>query len=113
MGSVLFEMEFKVLKGLTQFPFGLLIAQHVTEDVLCNELIRRTKEEEDGKLNFVRGIKLIGLQEMERRTIRGVLNGFLATFDSGKQVWSQYVIGADGSKSSVSYKVNISRYSMG
>lgn len=96
MGSVLAEYKYDFLQGKAEFPFALLIAQHVTEEALTKILVERF--EKDDMSTFVRGMKMIGMSQEERRH----RNGFLVSFEDGRKVWSQYIVGADGSRSVVS-----------
>lgn len=60
---------------------------------------RGLKEREGGLMEFVRGVKVVGLREE--------MDGFLVTFDSGKSVWTRYIVGADGSKSIVCFSFSM------
>lgn len=91
------------MNGLTQFPYGLLIAQHVTESALVKMLEERAEKESKDCFSFVRGLKMVDMKEMSKDIDGVTRNGFLVTFENGKTVWSQYVVGADGSKSSESH----------
>lgn len=97
LGSVIAEYKFDYLVGKTKFPFGLLIAQHITEGALSSLLIERLEKEMS---SFIRGMKITGM----RQHTRNGKNGFLVIFENGKRIWCQYIVGADGSRSTVSNK---------
>jgi 2-polyprenyl-6-methoxyphenol hydroxylase-like FAD-dependent oxidoreductase len=102
-GSTLARMDFSLLKGRTQFPYGLLIPQHVTERGLSDMLEEAAKEPSaNGNLRFSRGLRMSGMKEEVREIDGSTQNGFLITFEGGKTVWTRYLVGADGSRSTVS-----------
>ena len=102
-------MEFKYLNGWTQFPFGLVIAQNITEAALAKMLEERMESDKTNRFRFLRGLRMIGMKESERTTDIGRRNGFLVTFEDGKTVWCHYLVAADGSKSLVSNSEGISK----
>jgi 2-polyprenyl-6-methoxyphenol hydroxylase-like FAD-dependent oxidoreductase len=95
-------VDFSTLKGLTEFPFGLLIPQHMTERALGDILEERARETpSNGNLRFLRGLKMAGMKEEERMIDGTLQKGFLVSFEGGQNVWSRYLVGADGAKSMV------------
>ena len=80
--------EFACLAPYTRFPYVLLVPQSVTEEVLEARL------EAEG-IQIVKPEKACGLRVGDE--------GYLeVSFESGKVIETQYVIGADGARSSVS-----------
>ena len=75
------------LEGLTEYPFALLIAQHEVEHILEEKLnglgvtVRREMRVKGMEASDSKGIKL--------------------TFENGETAQATYLIGADGSKSTV------------
>lgn len=100
-GSVLFGVDFKLLEGLTEFPYGLLIPQHITESAMARILQERAEKDNNGGIVFTRGMRMTGMKEVEKDTEHGRKKGFLVAFDNGREIWCQYLVGADGSKSTV------------
>ncbi|KAG6818123.1 hypothetical protein H0H87_000028 [Tephrocybe sp. NHM501043] len=85
--GLLMSTEFASLASYTKFPFVLLISQSTTEQVLEAHL-------KDLGIEVTRPEKAIGLKVND--------NGDLdVTFESGKIITAQYVIGADGARSVV------------
>lgn len=75
------------LQGLTEYPFALLIAQHEVEHIL------------EEKLNEL-GVKVrrdMRIKGMEA----GDSKGIKITFENEETVQATYLIGADGSRSTV------------
>jgi 2-polyprenyl-6-methoxyphenol hydroxylase-like FAD-dependent oxidoreductase len=96
-------MDFSLLKDSTQFPYGLLIPQHTTERALGSLLEERARETPaQDNLRFVRGLRMTGMKEEEREIDGSKQNGFLVSFEGGQNVWTRYLVGSDGSKSTVS-----------
>lgn len=80
----------KLLRGLTKFPFICAIPQHETERIL------REKLEEAG-VKKVAGKKVQSYREVE--------GGLEVMFEDGDVIWTKYLVGADGSRSTVSNAV--------
>ena len=77
------------LQGVTEYPFVLLIQQHRVEHFL------------EEKLNEL-GVKVhreMRLQAMEASDSEGIK----LTFDNGETAQATYLIGADGSRSTVGF----------
>ena len=83
-----FEMDYASLSKITRFPYALLLSQYSTERIL------ETKLEEIG-LKVQRPYKLVQLNDGEEE-------GLVATFETGETIKANYVIGADGARSTVS-----------
>lgn len=98
---LLFQNDFNLLRGLTKFPMGLLIAQHFTEYRLSKFLMDRGARAPENEVAFLRGVKATSIKESIRDTSEGRKNGFLVDFDDGRIIWCQYLVGADGSRSIV------------
>ncbi|GLB34962.1 putative FAD NAD-P-binding domain-containing protein [Lyophyllum shimeji] len=77
--------EFSCLAPYTKFPFVLLIPQTTTEEVLEAHL-------KELNVDILRPEKAVGLQ----RNSQGELE---VSFESGKVITAQYVVGADGARS--------------
>jgi len=105
-GTVLLNAEFKFLEGKTEFPFSLLIPQHVTETIL-GQLVEERFVSIDG-LSFVRGVRMIGMNEESREVDGKRTKGLLVSFDNGQTVWTRYLVGADGGRSVVRSLAQIS-----
>lgn len=75
------------LQGLTEYPFALLIPQHEIEHIL------------EEKLNAL-GVKVgreMRIKGMEASDSKGIK----LTFENGETAQTTYLIGADGSRSTV------------
>ncbi|KAG6890702.1 hypothetical protein C0995_005075 [Termitomyces sp. Mi166 len=81
----LMSADFASLAPYTKFPFVLIISQSTTEQVLEAHL-------EELGVNVIRPEKVIGLESNDDGEL-------VVTFDSGKVITAQYVLGADGAKS--------------
>jgi 2-polyprenyl-6-methoxyphenol hydroxylase-like FAD-dependent oxidoreductase len=101
-GSTLFAANSEYLKGMTSFPFGLMISQHITESAFAKVLQNRGEKDQSSEVPFLRGMKMVDMKENERETSEGRKKGFLTTFDNGRSIWCRYLVGADGGKSTVS-----------
>ncbi|KAF8077953.1 hypothetical protein FPV67DRAFT_1570587 [Lyophyllum atratum] len=82
---LLMGAEFSSLAPYTRFPFVLLIPQSITERVLEAHLRELNVE-------ILRPERALGLQQNGQ-------GGLDVSFESGKVITAQYVIGADGAKS--------------
>jgi len=75
------------LQGLTEYPFTLFIPQHEVEHILEEKL--------DG----------LGVKVRREMRIKGMeasdLKGINVTFENGETAQAAYLIGADGSRSTV------------
>lgn len=90
--STIFKAEFSCISPYTKFPFILTLAQTVTEHVLeerLNEL----------GVNVIRPYRAVGMKV----GVGG--KGIDVTFESGETVKAEYVIGADGARSTVSISI--------
>jgi 2-polyprenyl-6-methoxyphenol hydroxylase-like FAD-dependent oxidoreductase len=77
------------LQGLTEYPYALLIPQHEVEHIL------------EEKLNEL-GVKVH--REMRIKGIQASdLEGIKLTFENGETAQATYLIGADGSRSTVRF----------
>ncbi|KAF8268865.1 hypothetical protein EI94DRAFT_1726541 [Lactarius quietus] len=87
--SLLINLDFGGLVGKTNFPFFLLIPQHITEDILANKL------KELGIPVFC-PYKAVGMCEnpMDGRAVD-------VSFENGQSITAQYVVGADGAQSAI------------
>ncbi|KII89159.1 hypothetical protein PLICRDRAFT_687604 [Plicaturopsis crispa FD-325 SS-3] len=74
------------LTGKTKFPFVLALPQNVTERVLTEHLAARG-------VQVRRPYKVAGLKEVD--------DGMEVSFESGECIKTKYVVGADGSRSTV------------
>ncbi|KAF8148437.1 hypothetical protein B0H34DRAFT_802969 [Crassisporium funariophilum] len=81
----LVNINFSGLKN-TQFPYALLISQTETEEVLLEVLAKL-------------GVKII--RPVRVSNIEPTPEGIKATFESGEVVKAKYVVGADGSRSTI------------
>jgi 2-polyprenyl-6-methoxyphenol hydroxylase-like FAD-dependent oxidoreductase len=87
--SLLMNVDFDGLIGKTDFPFYLLLPQHITEAVLANKL------KELGIPVFC-PYKAVGMRENPKdgRAVD-------VSFENGQSITTQYVVGADGAQSAV------------
>jgi 2-polyprenyl-6-methoxyphenol hydroxylase-like FAD-dependent oxidoreductase len=107
-GIELLNVEYSLLKDLTQFPCTLLIPQHVAERALGRLLDERSRQSSmAGNVRFIRGLRMVGMKE-EIRQIDGVAqNGFRVIFEGGQTVWTRYLVGSDGAKSTVGHRISL------
>ena len=89
------RVDFTSLKGHTRYPYALLVSQYSTERVL-------EKRAEELGIIVERPHQLIGFSDNEDED--GLI---VATFDNGEKIKTKYIIGADGSRSTVRQLVNI------
>ena len=87
--GLLYRLDYSCLKGHTRYPYGLMVSQYSTERVLEKKL-------EELGITVERPYRLVGLSDEEDKD--GLI---VATFDSGEKIKTKYVVGADGSRSSV------------
>ena len=80
------DISLSSLKGKTNYPFTLLLAQHHTERILINKL------------------SSLGVSvkwEHKAISIAAGDDGVAVGFENGSTITARYVVGADGSRSSV------------
>ena len=82
------EFDFAQLRNVTEFPFSILIPQCEVERIFRERLASEN-------IHILRNRAVIGLRQSEDGTAVDV------TFEDGSVVKTQYVIGADGSRSTV------------
>jgi 2-polyprenyl-6-methoxyphenol hydroxylase-like FAD-dependent oxidoreductase len=93
---VLFQVKFDKMDSITKFPYAIVISQRDTESVLLNRLKELGEE-------VRRPVKVVGMEErlvdvdgknakMKVREVR---------FENGETVLAKYVVGADGSRSTI------------
>ena len=87
--SLLMGVDFNGLVGKTNFPYYLLVPQHVTEDILAKKL-------KELGIPVFRPYKAVGMRE-NLRDGRSVD----VSFENGQSITAQYVVGADGGQSVV------------
>jgi len=81
--------DFSTLAPYTKFPFLLLVPQHITERVLGDQL------KEKG-ISVIRPIKVTALKPNEENP-----ESTDVTFEDGRVIQARYVVGTDGSHSTV------------
>jgi len=81
--------DFSTLAPYTRYPYVLLISQTMTEKVLEARL-------KELGITVMRGQKAVGLKSGEGGQLE-------VTFESGNVITAQYVVGADGAGSVVSF----------
>lgn len=93
--TLLMRVDFGGLIGKTRFPFYILLPQHVTEDILSQRL-------KDVGIGVFRPYRATAMRQNdnERRAID-------VSFDNGRSITAQYVIGADGSQSIVRSSISL------
>ncbi|KDR69581.1 hypothetical protein GALMADRAFT_104035 [Galerina marginata CBS 339.88] len=82
----LVKANFGTLKNITEFPYALLISQSETEEILLDML-------QTFGVQVVRPLRVSDMQALP--------DGIKVVFESGEVVKAQYVVGADGSRSTV------------
>src|SRR6266404_5457193 len=87
--TLLMKADFDGLIGKTDYPFYVLIPQHITEEVLENKL-------KELGIPVFRPYKVVGLRENARDG--GAVD---VSFENGQSITAQYVVGADGAQSAV------------
>ncbi|KAH9180772.1 FAD/NAD-P-binding domain-containing protein [Lactarius sanguifluus] len=87
--ALLMNVDFDGLIGKTNFPYYLLIPQHITEEVLGNKL-------KELGIPVFRPYKAVGMRENSKdgRAVD-------VSFENGQSITAQYVVGADGAQSAV------------
>lgn len=81
------EIDLSQLRDTTEFPFSLLIPQYEVEKIFREQLVSQD-------VHILRNKTAVGLRQNER-------GGVDVSFDNGSVVNTQYVVGADGSRSTV------------
>ena len=76
---------------MTKYPFALLIPQHEIEKILKEHLLST-------RVYLSRNQTVVGMRQNDR-------GGVQVSFEDGNIVNAQYVIGADGSRSTVCHSV--------
>lgn len=87
--SLLMNVDFDGLIGKTNFPFYLLLPQHITEEVLGAKL-------KELGIPVFRPYKAVGMRENPKDGV-----AVDVSFENGQSITAQYVVGADGSQSVV------------
>ncbi|KIJ69407.1 hypothetical protein HYDPIDRAFT_164954 [Hydnomerulius pinastri MD-312] len=87
--SILVHADLAGLKGVTRYPYGVIMPQHMTESVLGKKLA-------SFGITVHRPCKVVNL----RRNAKDNLYTDV-WFDNGKTIRAKYVIGADGARSAV------------
>lgn len=84
--KAIFQVDFGSLKKKTEFPFALLISQSETEEVLTETLTSL-------------GVKIH--RPFRVSNLEDTSYGIKVIFESGEVVKARYVVGTDGSRSTV------------
>jgi 2-polyprenyl-6-methoxyphenol hydroxylase-like FAD-dependent oxidoreductase len=87
--NLLVGVDFNGIIGKTNFPFVLLLPQHITEDVLIQKLA-------NVGVSIFRPYKAVGMRKNSKDS-----QLVDVSFENGQSITAKYVIGADGSKSAV------------
>lgn len=87
--NLLVGVDFNGIIGKTNFPFVLLLPQHITEDILIQKLA-------NVGVSIFRPYKAVGMRKNSKDS-----QLVDVSFENGESITAQYVIGADGSKSAV------------
>jgi 2-polyprenyl-6-methoxyphenol hydroxylase-like FAD-dependent oxidoreductase len=87
--SLLINLDFDGLVGKTNFPYYLLVPQHITEEVLAKKL------KELGIPIFC-PYKAVGIRENPKDS-----RAVDVSFENGQSITAQYVVGADGAQSAI------------
>jgi 2-polyprenyl-6-methoxyphenol hydroxylase-like FAD-dependent oxidoreductase len=82
--KLLFGADFDGLIGATQFPYYVLLPQHITEDVLSKKL-------KEVGIPVFHPYKAVGMRKSSK--VGGAVD---VSFDNGQSITAEYVIGADG-----------------
>lgn len=93
--SLLMGVDFDGLIGKTNFPFYLLVPQHITEEVLSKKL-------KELGIPVFRPYKAVGMRENPKdgRSVD-------VSFENGQSITAQYVVGADGAQSAVCSPISL------
>ena len=94
--SLLINLDFDGLVGKTNFPYYLIVPQHITEDILAKKL------KELGIPIFC-PYKAVGMRENPKDS--RVVD---VSFENGQSITAQYVVGADGARSAVCPLISLS-----
>jgi len=84
--DVAIKADYDPLRSRTVFPYIILLSQTSTELLL-------TKQAEEAGVKFLWGYKAASLNDGEK--------GLMVTFENGESITADYVVGADGSKSTM------------
>ena len=87
--NLLIGADFNGLIGKTDFPFFVIIRQNITEDVLIEKL-------ENVGVPIFRPYRAVGMRKNSKDS-----QLVDVSFENGQSITAKYVIGADGSKSTV------------
>ncbi|KAI9446223.1 FAD/NAD-P-binding domain-containing protein [Lactarius indigo] len=87
--ALLMNVDFDGLIGKTNFPYYLLIPQHITEEVLGNKL-------KELGIPVFRPYKAVGMRENSNDS-----RAVDVSFENGQSITAQYVVGADGAQSAI------------
>ena len=95
--TLLMATDFNGLIGKTRFPFYILLPQNQTEDILNKKL-------EELGIPVFRSYKLADMHENsnDSRLVD-------VSFENGKSITAEYVIGADGAQSAVRASILLDR----
>jgi len=85
--DVAIKADYDALRSRTAFPYIILLSQTSTELLLM-------KQAEEARVKFLWGHKAMSLEDREK--------GLTVNFENGESITAEYVVGADGSKSTVS-----------
>jgi 2-polyprenyl-6-methoxyphenol hydroxylase-like FAD-dependent oxidoreductase len=87
--NLLMSADFDGLIGKTRFPFYLLLPQNITEDTLIKKL-------NEVGIPLFRSHKVVGMRENANDC-----HAVDVSFENGRSITAQYVVGADGPQSTV------------
>ena len=87
--NLLVGVDFDGIIGKTNFPFVLILPQHITENVLMQKLA-------DVGVSILQPYKAVGMRKNSKDS-----QLVDVSFENGQSITAQYVIGADGGKSAV------------
>ena len=88
LSSAYLEADLSVLAGRTKFPFYLIIPQPLVETILESHALSLG-------IPIHWNTKVAGLRQLDQ-------GGFQVTLESGHSIKAKHIIGADGSRSTVS-----------